>query len=173
MGDRELIGRIRRAHTAQAAAAIVRELRAEQNPVSAPADPSLSGDVYIDQVAAAIGELVGDCPVDLLRLYAVLALTTGDATSREHVHDAWAAWRVATNPDHAALVPYDDLGAEVQALDEPYAAAIREVAASAWYDDFPEDVEPATYPEGGEPHGRDRGRPDVVLEREPESPAEG
>ncbi len=84
---------------------------------------------YLDVIADEIGAQVGDCPYDLLRIYAVLALTTGTNTTRKHVHDAWSAWCAADNPQHRALIPYDQLRTEGQALDEPYAKAIRSVAA--------------------------------------------
>jgi hypothetical protein len=67
---------------------------------------------------------------DLLRLYTLLLLVTGHNTTREDVHNAWAAWRAMTRPDHPALIPFAELSPEVAALDEPYARAIR-LAAEA------------------------------------------
>lgn len=84
---------------------------------------------YLDAVAADIGALVPGCEQALLRIYAVLALAKGADVTRADVHHAWAAWRAATRPDHPSLVPFEDLSPEVQALDEPYAEAIRKVAA--------------------------------------------
>lgn len=84
---------------------------------------------YIDDLAEDIGLLVPDCPHDLLRLYALLALTVGDKVTMENVHDAWATWRSATKPAHPALVPFGELSPQVQALDHPYADAIRRVAS--------------------------------------------
>ena len=69
-----------------------------------------------------------DCPPELLRLYALLVLTTGVITSLEDVHNAWSAWRQATRPDHPSLVPFADLAPEVQELDRKYMDAIRKVA---------------------------------------------
>jgi hypothetical protein len=85
---------------------------------------------YVEEIAARLGALLDDCPAELLRLYALLVLVRGRAADREDVHDAWSAWRTATKPDHAALIPFDQLTPEVQALDDPYVAAIREVAAT-------------------------------------------
>ena len=53
-------------------------------------------------------------------------------TTAENVHDGWAAWRLLCRPNdtHKDLIPYDDLNPATQILDEPYAAAIREVAAN-------------------------------------------
>ena len=84
---------------------------------------------YLDAIAADIGALIPGCEPALLRIYAVLALAKGEHVTREDVHDAWAAWRAATRPDHPSLIPFKDLSPEVQALDEPYAEAIRKVAA--------------------------------------------
>lgn len=70
-----------------------------------------------------------DCPPDLLRLYALLALTSGEDTTLENVHDAWSCWLDATRPAHPALVPFADLPADVQELYRKYMDAIRKVAA--------------------------------------------
>jgi hypothetical protein len=88
---------------------------------------------YITAVAQAIAERCGDpspTPADerLYLIYAVLALTTGEATTSEHVHDAWSAWRTTTMPDHWSLVPFDELAPPVAVLDDEYAEAIRGVA---------------------------------------------
>lgn len=83
---------------------------------------------YIDAKAAELAGKLPDCPAELLRLYALLALTTGKGTTLENVHDAWAAWRTVTNPGHKSLVPFGALTREVQELDEPYMLAIREVS---------------------------------------------
>jgi hypothetical protein len=84
---------------------------------------------YVDQIVAALAERLDDCEVDLLRLYALLVLVTGEHTTEQDAHDAWAAWRTATNPRHRLLVSFDHLPAEEQALNTPYADAIRAVAA--------------------------------------------
>jgi hypothetical protein len=89
---------------------------------------------YIDRLAVAIkraadgdGNLTDD-DMPLYRIYAVLCLAKGTLTRPEDVHDAWAAWRATTRPDHPALVPFDALSAETQALDTPYVEAIHAVA---------------------------------------------
>jgi hypothetical protein len=84
-------------------------------------------DNYLDRIAAAIGRRT-PCDPRLLRIYAVLTLTRGVNTTAEDVHHAWSAWRAETAPDHRSLVPFADLTPQVQALDEPYAAAIRAAA---------------------------------------------
>lgn len=65
-------------------------------------------------------------------IYALLLRVAGLNTTAENVHDGWAAWRLLCRPDdkHKDLIPYDDLSPATQILDEPYAAAIREVAAN-------------------------------------------
>lgn len=82
---------------------------------------------YVDALAARLGQLLGDCDVELLRLYALLALVKGAAVTDEDVHHAWSAWTAARRPDHRSLVPFGDLAPEVQALDTRYAEAIRAV----------------------------------------------
>ena len=84
---------------------------------------------YVDQIVAALAERLDDCEIDLLRQYALLVLVTGEQTTEQDAHDAWAAWRTATNPRHRLLVPFDHLTAEDQALNTPHADAIRAVAA--------------------------------------------
>lgn len=80
-----------------------------------------------DRMAAA---LPGNDP-QLLRLYALLAMTTGTQTTLRDVHEAWALWRTMTNPGHKSLVPFGELSAEVAELDRPYRDAIVEVAREA------------------------------------------
>jgi hypothetical protein len=83
---------------------------------------------YVAATIAELTETLPDCEPDLIRLYALLALTSGKFTTEREVHDAWAIWRHATNPNHPALIPFDDLSATTQALDTPYAEAIRAAA---------------------------------------------
>lgn len=56
--------------------------------------------------------------------YAVLMRAKGLEVTAEDVHDAWAAWMLARDPNHAAIVPFEELSAEAQAIDLPYAQAI-------------------------------------------------
>lgn len=83
---------------------------------------------YAADIVRALGKLIPDCDPDLLRLYALLVLTTGEDTTLENVHDAWALARLATRPDHPDLVPFADLAPAIQAYDKPYQDAIRETA---------------------------------------------
>ncbi len=83
---------------------------------------------YVDKIVAELELVLNDCDVDLLRYYALLALTLGAAVTEDDVHDAWSMWRTATKPDHASLVPFSELAPEVQALDTIYADAVRAVA---------------------------------------------
>lgn len=69
-----------------------------------------------------------DCPEELIRLYALLALTTGVNTTWQDVHDAWAVWRDWDQPNHRSIVPFGELEYEVQELDLPYQQAIVKVA---------------------------------------------
>lgn len=90
---------------------------------------------YLEDLAAEIEAEVdadrrpsGDTRVLFLG-YAVLALSKGTSTTAPDVHDAWAAWTLVTDPSHRSLLPFEDLSADVQAEDEPFAEAIRRVAA--------------------------------------------
>jgi hypothetical protein len=87
---------------------------------------------YIDALAQTIRaatppELVPDEPdVDALyRLYALLALVKGESVTTSDVHDAWSAWMLNRGQSHDSIVPFDDLAADTQVEDEPFAAAIR------------------------------------------------
>jgi hypothetical protein len=89
----------------------------------------------MDDVAEAIRGLIpphllpdGDT-TSLFRIYAVLALAKGDRVVLEDVHDAWAAWMSASNPNHRSIRPFADLPQEIQRADQPYLDAIRAVAA--------------------------------------------
>ena len=88
---------------------------------------------YINELAQAIGR---ECDMDvghppdrqLLSYYALLALVTGVETTSENVHDAWSAWRVEEFCNHRSAIPFNELSAEVQALDDEYRDAIIKVA---------------------------------------------
>jgi hypothetical protein len=88
---------------------------------------------YIDAMADAIRaqtprDLVpedADDPRSLFRLYALLALTVGEAVTTREVHDAWAVWMLERGEQHESIVPFGQLDAEVQAEDEPFVKAIR------------------------------------------------
>ena len=86
---------------------------------------------YIEKARLALEEELGDPKLNprLIDLYTLLVLTTGEKTTSEHVHNAWAVWRARTKKDHPHIVPFDELPTqEVKALDVLYAQAIREVA---------------------------------------------
>lgn len=89
---------------------------------------------YIDETAREIywindpDEIPSDEDMALYRIYAVLAFAKGETTTDEDVHDAWAAWRAETKPDHHSLIPFEQLSSDVQRLDDPYVEAIHEVA---------------------------------------------
>lgn len=89
---------------------------------------------YLTSVADAI---VSELPADLvpkedadglMLLYAVLCLSLGQAVTARDVHDAWTAWMSGRGEHHSSMVPFDELPADVQAEDEPFAEAIRIVA---------------------------------------------
>lgn len=84
---------------------------------------------YTQRVCELISEELPDQPEFLIRLYALLAMTTGTETTLENVHDAWSLWRTDDRPEHSSIVPFIKLSYEVQELDRPYTEAIRRVAA--------------------------------------------
>jgi hypothetical protein len=99
---------------------------------------------YIDQVAAEVASRSGSSWADLdaqesvlYRIYAALALSTGELTTNRHVHDAWSAWMAGMNPGHRSLIPFDKLSEEVQELDSKYRDAIRSVAKELGYAETP------------------------------------
>lgn len=84
---------------------------------------------YVDDIRGRLAaRLPGEDPA-LLDLCTLLALVRGADVTLADVHDAWALWRSRSNPTHPALVPFDQLKPAVQAMDEPYANAIRATAA--------------------------------------------
>lgn len=91
---------------------------------------------YIESVAVAIERAIpeGNRPTvaarSLYRLYALLALTRGSATTLENVHDAWSVWITERGAVHESLVPFDELDTGVQLEDRVYLVAIHSVAAN-------------------------------------------
>jgi hypothetical protein len=92
---------------------------------------------YLDVVAVeirAIADPRAEPPYDdllLYRIYALLALAKGAEVTAEDVHDAWVAWATLRLPESQWLKPFDHLPRAVQQMDEPFAAAIRQVATWA------------------------------------------
>lgn len=90
---------------------------------------------YLDEIAEEIRRTVqpDDTPdvgrLSTYRLYAVLLLAKGQAVTAEDVHNAWAAWASDHDPAHRHIKPFAELSASVRDQDEPFAAAIRQVAA--------------------------------------------
>jgi hypothetical protein len=92
---------------------------------------------YLDELASRIEDQV---PAELrpkadarslFRLYAVLALVKGRAVSAGDVHNAWAAWMLARDPEHRSIRPFEELDAETQAADLPFVEAIRSAASGS------------------------------------------
>ncbi|OUS84916.1 hypothetical protein [Rhodococcus sp. NCIMB 12038] len=90
---------------------------------------------YIDRVAAMIEDTLDPSyrpdthGADLYRLYAILALGQGINTRLADVHNAWSVWMITQNPEHPAIVPFDELSEEKQSEDAPFLDAIREVSS--------------------------------------------
>jgi len=89
---------------------------------------------YLSEIAAQIrGELVGALPDGdvsrLLEIYAVLVLALGSTVTAADVHNAWAAWMTPQDPRHPSIVPFEHLDPVTASSDEPFAEALRKVAA--------------------------------------------
>jgi hypothetical protein len=89
---------------------------------------------YLDDIGAEISANVAreDLPTGdigtLMRLYAVLLLGKGSATTAEDVHNAWVAWMTTIDPSHDALRPFQDLDQQTRREDAPFLDAIKAVA---------------------------------------------
>lgn len=88
-----------------------------------------SDDNYLDEIVDALGDELPDCDNDLLHIYAVLALVKGQETSSQDVHDAWAAWKTQSAPDHESLKPFSELDEKTQKLDDHYRDALHRVSS--------------------------------------------
>lgn len=94
---------------------------------------------YIDRIAQDIffyahgGGAASKEDRVLYRIYAVLALAKGEATTMEDVHDAWAAWTAEDRPDHESLIRFDKLRPDIQEMDRLYMDAIHDVARRKGY----------------------------------------
>jgi hypothetical protein len=92
---------------------------------------------YIDELAHRIkakvpsGLLPEGDTTQLFRSYALLALAKGVQVTASDVHDAWAAWMSAIDPNHEAIRPFRDLGKEARREDQPFVDAIRASAHDA------------------------------------------
>jgi hypothetical protein len=49
----------------------------------------------------------------------------GRDVSAADVHNAWAAWMLARDPEHRSIRPFQELDPETQASDLPFVEAIR------------------------------------------------
>lgn len=89
---------------------------------------------YLNELATEIEqgvppELLPDGDTShLFRIYALLALVKGTGVTATDVHNAWAVWMEQQQPDHRSIRPFEELDAETQASDEPFAKAIRAAA---------------------------------------------
>jgi hypothetical protein len=88
---------------------------------------------YVADVIARIifvRAATGRRPLDprLVRLYALLAMTTGVDTTTEHVHDAWAVFANDRENTHPDIIPFARLTPENQRRDDRHRDLIRGVA---------------------------------------------
>jgi hypothetical protein len=127
---------------------------------------------YVDQAVWKLAARLPDCDIDLLRLYALLALSKGVNTSARDVHDAWALWRTTTKADHPSIVPFARLSLAVQKLDDPYVEAIQGVAAEIHAADRAPDGAPWYAHLDGQcgPECQERGGPSGISVEETDRP---
>lgn len=83
---------------------------------------------YIDEKVKDLAAIIPGNDNELLRMYVLLSLVKGKQTTLQDVHDAWSAWKTATNPDHKSLIPFVYLSSEVQELDRNYMEAIHNIS---------------------------------------------
>ena len=89
---------------------------------------------YIREVAERIrakvdqSELPDDGLDELFDSYAVLALSKGEETTNEDVHNAWSAWATKYDPQNTSLVPFERLSTNIQEEDSKFTLAIRDTA---------------------------------------------
>ncbi|MGW8535776.1 DUF7701 domain-containing protein [Rhodococcus qingshengii] len=91
---------------------------------------------YIDSVARKIELSLKpeDRPQEnaqqLYRLYALLAMSKGSATTLTDVHNAWSIWMLEQEPCHPAIREFSHLEKTKQTEDEPFLEAIKAVSFS-------------------------------------------
>jgi hypothetical protein len=66
----------------------------------------------------------------LFMIYAVLLLAKGVGTTKEDVHNAWAAWMTQSDDSHDSIKPFNELSIEIQGQDQPFVDAIHKVAST-------------------------------------------
>ena len=90
-------------------------------------------DNYMTRIRAIVDEELTasghDCDPVLVNYYTMLVLAVPGEITLEHVHDAWAMWRIDTRPDHQDLVPFRNLSDETAAYDIPFRDALMKAKA--------------------------------------------
>lgn len=84
---------------------------------------------YVQRIKDALREFHPNMKDELVEFYTLLVLVKGEDVTLEDVHDAWSVWKNQHRQDHWSLIPFDELSAEKQAMDEPFVKSIRTVAA--------------------------------------------
>jgi len=87
--------------------------------------------MYLDDIASEIAAELRPIVIApmLLRSYAVLLRVKGVDVTSEDIHDAWVGWFADVDPGHPGLRPFEELDEAMRRADEPFAAAVRAVAA--------------------------------------------
>ncbi len=99
---------------------------------------------YIQHIGSRIRshvnpDVLPDGDVDeLFAFYAVLALACGPDVTPEDVHNAWAAWMTTLDPEHPALIPFEQLDRSTASDDEPFVTAIQQVSRESGFPRSPQ-----------------------------------
>lgn len=108
----------------------------KQNNSETHVEHQMVEETYID-IAVKLMELYSGLKSNqLIRYYALLALTKGENVTLQDVHDAWAMnmnFKESNPPycyghEHLSIVPFDQLSKETQDRDIEYRDAIQKVA---------------------------------------------
>ncbi len=86
---------------------------------------------YIQKIEKALDDILKMRFTDyvgLLEVYTLLVFTVGVDCTNEHIHNAWSIWQSKTEPNHKALIPFNELTEEVQDLDSKYRDAVIKVS---------------------------------------------
>jgi hypothetical protein len=120
-------------------------------------------DVLGSRIRSAVpaGSVQDEDTRGLFRMYAVLLLAKGDATTAADVHNAWCAWMADRQPRHESLVPFEELSVEQRTQDAAFVSAIRVTATSSRLPDAPIDdalFDAELFPKGTPVTEEERGR---------------
>lgn len=110
--------------------------------------------MYLEELASAIRSRVPQDALpeegasELFLSYAILLRAKGSDVSSSDIHDAWSAWKAKTEPDHEAIVPFDQLDKETAEQDEVFVQAVRDAWAATDEGQSYKEFERVLFPHG-------------------------